>query len=213
MKYKLLAVCLAITSSLWGSPSYADEVYGAPTLTSQQKVNCDVPSIQCDGVTAYFDIPSGSSSAQLYLKVGARAVSVSPGQTNVAVTGLAFDRVYGAYVVYQVAEGCCWVTRVGASLAFRTVSMSGELVVPAPAPTPTPTPTPTVTSSPSLDTSTVTSTPRAETTTATSTVRSDTPTATVSLTDIEDLSSLRWMLEFILTHFPAFLAYLQSVRG
>jgi hypothetical protein len=55
------------------------------------------------------------------------------------------------------------------------------------------------------DTSTVTS--------DTSTVRSDTPTATVSLTDIEDLSSLRWMLEFILTHFPAFLAYLQSVRG
>jgi hypothetical protein len=55
------------------------------------------------------------------------------------------------------------------------------------------------------DTSTVTS--------DTSTVRSDTPTATVSVTDIEDLSSLRWMLEFILAHFPAFIAYLQTARG
>jgi hypothetical protein len=55
------------------------------------------------------------------------------------------------------------------------------------------------------DTSTVTS--------DTATVTSDTSTATVSSVDVEDFASLRWMLEFILTHFPAFLAYLQSVRG
>jgi hypothetical protein len=220
MKYKLLAVCLAITSSLWGSPSYADEIYGAPTLTSQQKVNCDVPSIRCDGVTAYFDIPSGSSSAQLYLRVGAQAVSVSPGQTNVAVTGLAFDRVHSAYVVYQVAEGCCWVSRVGASTFFRTVSMSGELVVPAPAPTPTPTPTPTVslppvvvdtptvTSAPTVDTPTVTSTPRSETTTATST---DTSTAQALMTT--EYAVLRTAFEVVLANFSAFIAFLMTWRG
>jgi hypothetical protein len=220
MKYKLLAVCLAITSSLWGSPSYADEVYGAPTLTSQQKVNCDVPSIRCDGVTAYFDIPSGSSSAQLYLKVGAQAVSVSPGQSNVAVTGLAFDRVYGAYVVYQVADGCCWVSRIGASTTFRTVSISGELVVPTPSPTPTPTPTPsptptisipssvvdtaTATSAPTVDTSTVTSTPSAETTTATS---------SGSSTVTPDYEVLRKAFELVLTNFSAFIAFLMTWRA
>lgn len=222
MKYKLLAVCLAITSSLWGSPSYADEVYGAPTFTSQQKVNCDVPSIRCDGVTAYFDIPNGSSSAQLYLKVGAQAVSVSPGQTNVAVAGLAFDRVYGAYVVYQVAEGCCWVSRVGASVFFRTVSMSGELVVPTPAPTPTPSPTPTptvslppvvvdtptVTSTPTVDTSTVISTPSVETTTATST-----DTSTAQAVSTTDYAVLRTAFEVVLANFSAFIAFLMTWRG
>jgi len=236
MKYKLLAVCLAITSSLWGSPSYADEVYGAPTLTSQQKVNCDVPSIRCDGVTAYFDIPNGSNSAQLYLKVGAQAVSVSPGQTNVAVAGLAFDRVYGAYVVYQVAEGCCWVSRVGASTFFRTVSMSGELVVPTPTPsptttptptptpspttTPTPTPTPavslppvvvdtpTVTSTPTVDTSTVISTPSVETTTATST-----DTSTAQAVSTTDYAVLRTAFEVVLANFSAFIAFLMTWRG
>ena len=224
MKYKLLAVCLAITSSLWGSPSYADEVYGAPTLTSQQKVNCDVPSRRCDGVTAYFDIPNGSNSAQLYLKVGAQAVSVSPGQTNVAVAGLAFDRVYGAYVVYQVAEGCCWVSRVGASTFFRTVSMSGELVVPTPTPspttTPTPTPTPavslppvvvdtpTVTSTPTVDTSTVISTPSVETTTATST-----DTSTAQAVSTTDYAVLRTAFEVVLANFSAFIAFLMTWRG
>jgi hypothetical protein len=180
MKYKLLAVCLAITSSLWASPSHAD-VY---VIVDQDGV-AQSGAIVCDYATC-------GDPNSLYSRL-----TLAPGQRYALQgTGSAGVGNNNPNTEVKVDSNNIWTaTHTDPVTTQQTVTIINDQPQTQPV-----SPRPIVT-----DTSTVTS--------DTSTVRSDTPTATVSLTDIEDLSSLRWMLEFILTHFPAFLAYLQSVRG
>jgi hypothetical protein len=180
MKYKLLAVCLAITSSLWASPSHAD-VY---VIVDQNGV-AQSGAIVCDYATC-------GDPNSLYSRL-----TLAPGQRYALQgTGSAGVGNNNPNTEVKVDSNNIWTaTHTDPVTTQQTVTIINDQPQTQPV-----SPRPIVT-----DTSTVTS--------DTSTVRSDTPTAAVSLTDIEDLSSLRWMLEFILTHFPAFLAYLQSVRG
>jgi hypothetical protein len=180
MKYKLLAVCLAITSSLWASPSHAD-VY---VIVDESGV-AQSGAIVCDYATCG---DPNSLYAQLTLAPGQRYALQGTGSTGMGNNNPNTE--------VRVDSNNTWTaTHTDPVSAQQTViNLDGKPSTQSVVPTPIVT-----------DTSTVTS--------DTSTVRSDTSTATVSLTDVDDLASLRWMLEFILTHFPAFLAYLQSVRG
>ena len=180
MKYKLLAVCLAITSSLWASPSHAD-VY---VIVDQNGV-AQSGAIVCDYATCG---DPNSLYAQLTLAPGQRYALQGTGHAGIGNNNPNTE--------VKVDSNNIWTaTHTDPVTTAQTVTIINDQPQ-----TQEVSPRPIVT-----DTSTVTS--------DTSTVRSDTSTATVSLTDVEDLASLRWMLEFILTHFPAFLAYLQSVRG
>jgi hypothetical protein len=180
MKYKLLAVCLAITSSLWASPSHAD-VY---VIVDENGV-AQSGAIVCD----YFTCGDPNS---LYSKL-----TLAPGQRYALQgTGSAGIGNNNPNTEVKVDSNNTWTaTHTDPVTTQQTVTIINDQPQTQPV---SPRPI-------RVDTSTVTS--------DTSTVRSDTSTATVSLTDIEDLSSLRWMLEFILAHFPAFLAYLQTARG
>jgi hypothetical protein len=180
MKYKVLAVCLAITSSLWASPSHAD-VY---VIVDENGV-AQSGAIICDYATCG---DPNSLYAQLTLAPGQRYALQGTGDAGVGNNNPNTE--------VRVDSDNTWTaTHTDPVTAQQTVTnLDGQPSAQSVSPSPIVT-----------DTSTVTS--------DTSTVRSDTSTATVSLTDVEDFASLRWMLEFILTHFPAFLAYLQSVRG
>jgi hypothetical protein len=183
MKYKLLAVCLAITSSLWASPSHAD-VY---VIVDQDGV-AQSGAIVCDYATCG---DPNSLYAQLTLAPGQRYALQGTGSAGMGNNNPNTE--------VKVDSNNTWTaTHTDPVTTQQTVTILNDQPQTQPV-SPRPV-TPIVT-----DTSTVTS--------DTSTVRSDTPTATVSVTDIEDLSSLRWMLEFILAHFPAFIAYLQTARG
>jgi len=180
MKYKLLAVCLAITSSLWASPSHAD-VY---VIVDENGV-AQSGAIVCDFATC-------GDPDSLYSKL-----TLAPGQRYALQgTGSAGVGNNNPNTEVRVDSNNTWTaTHTDPVTTQQTVTIINDQPQTQPV-----SPRPITT-----DTSTVTS--------DTSTVRSDTSTATVSLTDIEDLSSLRWMLEFILAHFPAFIAYLQTARG
>lgn len=174
MKHKLLAVCLAITSSLWASPSHAD-VY---VIVDENGV-AQSGAIVCD----YFTCGDPNSLyAKLTLAPGQRYALQGSGSVgmgnNTPNTEVKVD-----------ANNTWTATHTNPVTAEQTVTLLNNQPI-------TPTPI-------ASDTRTVLS--------DTSTVISD--TATVSSADIENFASLRWMLEFILTHFPAFLAYLQSARG
>jgi hypothetical protein len=180
MKYKLLAVCLAITSSLWASPSHAD-VY---VIVDENGV-AQSGAIVCDFATCG---DPDSLYSKLTLAPGQRYALQGTGSTGVGNNNPNTE--------VRVDSNNTWTaTHTDPVTTVQTVTILNDQPQTQPV-----SPRPIVT-----DTSTVTS--------DTSTVRSDTSTATVSLTDIEDLSSLRWMLEFILAHFPAFIAYLQTARG
>jgi hypothetical protein len=180
MKYKLLAVCLAITSSLWASPSHAD-VY---VIVDENGV-AQSGAIVCDYATCG---DPNSLYSQLTLAPGQRYALQGTGSAGVGNNNPNTE--------VRVDSDNIWTaTHTDPVTTQQTVTVINEQPQTQPV-----IPQPIVS-----DTSTVTS--------DTSTARSDTPTATVSVTDIEDLSSLRWMLEFILAHFPAFIAYLQTARG
>jgi hypothetical protein len=183
MKYKLLAVCLAITSSLWASPSHADVyvIVDQNGVAQSGAIVCDYAN--CGDSESPF-AKHTLAPGQRYVLQGTGSVGMGNNNPNTEV---------------RVDSNNTWTaTHTDPVTTEQTVTIindqpSTQPVSPRPV-------TPIVT-----DTSTATS--------DTATVTSDTSTATVSLTDVEDFASLRWMLEFILTHFPAFLAYLQSVRG
>ena len=180
MKYKLLAVCLAITSSLWASPSHAD-VY---VIVDENGV-AQSGAIVCDYATC--GDPS-SLYSQLTLAPGQRYALQGTGSAGVGNNNPNTE--------VRVDSNNTWTaTHTDPVTTQQTVTIINDQPQTQPV---SPRPI-------AIDTSTVTS--------DTSTARSDTPTATVSVTDIEDLSSLKWMLEFILAHFPAFIAYLQTARG
>ena len=180
MKYKLLAVCLAITSSLWASPSHAD-VY---VIVDENGV-AQSGAIVCDYATC-------GDPSSLYSRL-----TLAPGQRYALQgTGSAGVGNNNPNTEVRVDSNNTWTaTHTDPVTTQQTVTIINDQPQTQPV---SPRPI-------AIDTSTVTS--------DTSTVRNDTPTATVSVTDIEDLSSLRWMLEFILAHFPAFIAYLQTARG
>lgn len=231
MKRKV-SVLMVLVMAFWFMPSTqtnANTVLPAPVLTNQEKINCDNPAVRCDGVTVYFDIPQFDVEQRVYLKVGPQAVSVTSGQTNVIIRGLLFDAYYSAMLVYDVAQGCCWVTKYGSATSFKTVGISGVLVVPTPTPTPTSTPTPTpsapvivyetptVTTAPETSTSTVSG---STTSTATAPVVSPSPTPTTNETTTVttapvsapsvDYNQLRIAFELVLANFSAFVAFLST---
>lgn len=183
MKYKLLAVCLAITSSLWASPSHAD-VY---VIVDENGV-AQSGAIICDYATCG---DPNSLYAQLTLAPGQRYALQGTGDAGVGNNNPNTE--------VRVDSNNTWTaTHTDPVTTEQTVTILNDQPHTQPV-SPRPV-TPIVT-----DTSTVTS--------DTATVTSDTSTATVSSVDVEDFASLKWMLEFILAHFPAFLAYLQSVKG
>jgi hypothetical protein len=185
MKYKLLAVCLAITSSLWASPSHAD-VY---VIVDENGV-AQSGAIVCDYATCG---DPNSLYAQLTLAPGQRYVLQGTGSVGVG-NNTPNTQVRVDSTNTWTATHTDPVTAVSTTTILNDSPATLEVA-----------PRPIVAIPPVADTSTVTS--------DTATVTSDTSTATVSSVDVEDFSSLKWMLEFILAHFPAFLAYLQSVRG
>jgi hypothetical protein len=231
-KVVIVVVLALISMFLVNKPAQGVEVLGAPVLVLQEKVNCDDPSVRCDGVTVYFDIPNSSITQNIYLKVGPRAVFVTPGQKSVAVSGLLFNYSYTAVLVYDVADGCCWVTRYGNGTPFTTIMVSGILYVPTPEPTPTPAPSSTPITLPVSETLSVTSVVVTETLSVTTTpfVITDTPTvisdtktvvtntgstttsssATTTNTNTVDYASLRTAFQLVLANFSAFVAFLMT---
>ena len=185
MKYKLVAVCLAITSSLWASPSHAD-VY----------VIVDENGVAQSGAIVCGYATCGDPNS-LYAKI-----TLAPGQRYALQgTGSAGIGNNNPNTEVRVDSNNTWTaTHTDPVTTQQTVTIINDQPQTQPV-----SPRPIIPTPIATDTKTVTS--------DTSTVRSDTSTATVSFTEIEDLSSLRSMLEFILAHFPAFIAYLQTARG
>jgi len=142
MKAKVIAVIIALTASAIPVQAQADAPFGAPTVVSQQSVNCEQPDVRCDGVTVTFNVPYNPAYDEntmkfLYLKVGSTGASITNGQQNVVVSGLPHDTWFMAYVTYATANGCCWVTSEGARLNFNTVNKN-NVTTPVVAPVTTP---------------------------------------------------------------------------